>query len=170
MILHLLRISIFTAALLGVHSSRATGQVFDLTGAWAGKLTCKTANAGVKTVVSTTPAVTISQNGNAIGVRVDFGAGVVEQYTGLANPDGKKPDTKGEFGLIRCGTDSVAGGTVPPADEIGRFTVTTKPAPAIKATFKGTSVFSEAQRIGTCSWKWTRTAVGDPGVATSCAS
>ena len=167
MILHLLRISIFTAALLGVHSSRATGQVFDLTGEWAGKLTCKRFN-GVKEAFTAEPAIAITQNGNALGLRVDFGGGAVQQYTGLANPDGKKPETKGEFGLIRCGTDSVAAGAEPLTDEVGRFSATTKAVPAIKATLKGTSVFSEAARLGTCTWKGTRTSVGDPGVATSC--
>ncbi len=165
MIVNLIRISIFTAALLGMHSSHATGQVFDVTGEWEGKLTCKRFS-GEKSTFSAEPVVSVSQNGNAIGMRVDFGGGSVQQYTGLANPDGKKPDTKGEFALIRCGTDSVAGGT--PTDEVGRFTAATKTAPAIKATFKGTSVFSEATRLGTCKWKGTRTSLTDPGVATSC--
>jgi hypothetical protein len=167
MMLHLIRVSLFTAALLGMHSSYATGQVFDLTGEWTGKLTCKRFN-GVKETFSAEPAVAITQNGNAIGLRVDFGGGSVQQYTGLANPDGKKPDTKGEFGLIRCGTDSVAAGVEPASDEVGRFSATTKAAPAIKATFKGTSVFTEAARLGTCTWKGTRTSLTNLGVATGC--
>ncbi len=167
MIFHLLRISIFTAALLGVQSSRATGQVFDLTGAWAGKLTCKAANAGAKETSVATPVLAVTQSGNVVGLRLDFGGGVIAHYTGLANPDGKKPLAKGELGLIRCGTDSLPGG-VGPTDEVGRLFAATKAPPAIKATLKGTSVFSEDQRVGTCSWKWTRTALTDPGVETSC--
>jgi hypothetical protein len=122
----------------------------------------------VKTTTKTTPVMTVSQVGTQVGVQLDSGGGNVERYTGLANPDGKKPDTKGEFGLIRCGTDSVAAGAAPPTDEIGRFSATTKPAPAIKATFKGTSVFTEAARLGTCTWKGTRTSLTDPGVSTAC--
>lgn len=163
----LIRVALLTAALLGVPSSRATGQVFDLTGAWEGKVTCKRFD-GAKTTFKATPAITITQTDNAIGMRVDFGGGSVQQYTGLANPDGKKPATKGEFGLIRCGTDSTAAGGVGPTDEVGRFAATTKAPPAFKASFKGTSVFTEASRIGTCTWKGTRTSVADPAVPTGC--
>lgn len=162
-----IRLVVLTAALLAIGRDAVSAQILDLTGVWAGTMTCKIAIDGVKETRRSTPVVAVTQTGNALGVRVDFGGGVVEQYTGLANPDGKKMLTKGEFGLIHCGTDSDPDDTTS-ADEIGRFTAATKPLPDVRATVKGTSVFSAPPSVGTCAWKWTRTALDDPGVATGC--
>lgn len=139
---------------------------FDLTGRWTGKLVCKTATSGVKATVVATPTLAVTQIGDLVGLSLDYGAGSQERYTGLANPDGKKPLTKGELGIIRCGTDSVA--TNVPGDEIGRLFVATKAAPAVRATLKGQSVVSAPPTLATCAWKWTRTDVVDPGVGTGC--
>jgi hypothetical protein len=152
--------------LVGGQSARASAQLFDLTGTWSGKITCKTASAGLKATIVSTPVLAVSQSGNAIGLALDFGNGTIERYTGLANPDGKKPATKGELGIIHCGTDGVAANAG--SDEIGRLVAATKAAPAVKASLKGRSVFSAPPAIGTCAWTWTRTDAADPGVATSC--
>jgi hypothetical protein len=165
-LLSLIRIGIFTLMLIGFGPRMATGQTFDLTGTWMGSLTCKVANGGVKERTTTAPLLAVTQSGGAVGMRMDFGAGVVDLYTGLANPDGKKPLTKGEVAVIHCGSDDVLGNA--PLDELGRFAVATKAAPNPKATLKGTSVFAGSERLGTCTWKWTRTALDDPGVPTSC--
>lgn len=167
-VVHLIRIGVITMALLGVGPSVATGQIFDLTGTWAGSITCKALNAGVKEKVTTNPVMTVTQVDTQVGVRLDFGGGSVVHYTGLANPDGKKPETKGEAALIRCGTDDLPDSDLSP-DEMGRFTAATKAPPVVKATLKGTTVLTELERIGTCTWKWTRTAVADPGLSTECA-
>jgi hypothetical protein len=163
----LARVSLGTMLLLGSNPAVAHGQIVALTGVWAGKLTCKTYDAGAKETVAATPALAVTQLGNVVGMRMDFGGGVVQQYTGLASPDAKKPLTKGEVGIIRCGTDSAIA-IEPAADEIGRLAVSTTPLPGIKATMKGGSVLSQPPSVGTCSWKWTRTAVDDPGVPTEC--
>lgn len=160
-------LALLTLALVGADGARAAAQTFDLTGRWTGKLTCKTASAGTKSTTVATPTLAITQVvDGALGMELDYGNGTVERYTGLANPDGKKPLTKGELGIIRCGTDSVA--TNASADEIGRLFASTKAPPTVKATLKGQSVFSAPPSIGTCSWKWARTDLTDPGVATSC--
>ncbi len=159
-----------TTTLVAMGPAIATGQgtSFDLTGTWTGKIICKTVTAAGKATVVVTPAAAVTQTGSAIGVALDFGGGVVAQYTGLADPDAKKPLVKGEFGLIRCGTDSTAD-LAEATDEMGRFAVTAKAPPAVKATFKGSTVLAEPGSVGLCTWKWTRTAVADPGVATTCA-
>lgn len=165
----IVRVAIGTALLLGSHPAVARGQVstFDLTGAWSGKLTCKGTNAGVKETVVSTPALAVTQSGNAVGLRMDFGAGVVVDYVGRANPDGKKPLEKGELGVIRCGTDTAVGATEA-ADEIGRLSASAKLAPSSKGTLKGSSVLARSAGLATCTWKWTRTGTADPGVATEC--
>lgn len=158
------------AALLGASPSPATGQLFDLTGTWAGKLSCKSFADGVavKSVLEPTLEITQAPGGTEVGARLDFG-GPAEAFHGLANPDGKKPETKGQLALIRCSTDEVPGNDVG-IDEIGHFTVTTK-APE-KGTLKGVSIYSAAgsapAEAGTCAWKWTRTSAADPSVPIGC--
>ncbi len=158
---------VLAAPLLGVAPRIALGQDFSVTGAWTGSITCKSSNAGVKETTKTAPLMTVSQIGTEVGVRLDFGGGVVEHYTGLANADGKKPETKGEVALIHCGTDDILAGEIS-FDELGRFTVATKAPPAVKASFKGTTFTARPESVGTCKWKWTRTDVANPGVPTSC--
>jgi hypothetical protein len=164
---HRIRVAVLAAALLALGPRVATGQDFTLTGSWAGSITCKSLDAGVKGTSKVAPVMTVSQVGTEVGVQLDFGGGVVERYTGLANPDGKKPETKGELALIHCGTDDILGGETS-FDEIGRLTVATKAPPAVKAALKGTTVTARPESVGTCKWKWTRTGVADPGVSTSC--
>lgn len=159
-------LALLTLTLIGASGTRAAAQVFDLTGSWTGKLSCKIATAGAKSTTTALPTLAITQADAAIGMALDYGNGTVEHYTALANPDGKKPLTKGELGIIRCGTDSVA--TNLPADEIGRLFASTKAPPGVKATLKGQSVFSAPPTIGTCTWKFTRIDLADPSVATSC--
>ena len=166
-VLQLIRIALFVCALVGAGPRVATGQIFDLTGTWTGAITCKVVNAGVKEKVVSAPILAISQTGTRVGARLDLGGGSFVHYTGLANPDGKKPETKGELALIRCGTDDLPGSELSP-DELGRFSAATKAPPVVKASLKGTTVLTEPDRIGTCAWKWTRTGVVDPGLSTEC--
>jgi hypothetical protein len=166
-------IGVLALALVAAGAPAATAQVFDLTGSWEGTRTCKGLEAGAKTRIRADVTVAISQSGNAVGVRVDEG-GAVAHFTGLANPDGKKPLTKGELALIRCGTDDVPGLGEPrgalagATDELGRFLAATKAPPNPKATVKGTTVFAADEGLGTCAWRWKRTALADPGVPTGC--
>lgn len=162
-----IRIAALAVAVAGLVPRVALAQSFTATGSWTGSITCKSFDGGVKTTTKTTPVMTVSQVGTQVGVRLDFGGGDVAHFTGLANPDGKKPETKGEVALIRCGTDDIRG-SEPSSDELGRFTVATKAPPAVKASFKGTTVVAGAESVSTCTWKWTRTDVADPGLSTSC--
>lgn len=162
-----IRVAVLATALLGLGPRVATGQDFTVAGSWIGSITCKALNGGLKETTKVAPLMTVSQLGTEVGVRLDFGSGVIQHYTGLANPDGKKPETKGELALIRCGTDDILDGDES-FDEIGRFTVATKAPPAVKASLKGTTFTARPESVGTCKWKWTRTDVADPGVSTSC--
>jgi hypothetical protein len=163
-----------TAAFLGAWPSGAAAQLPDLTGTWVGTLTCKSFDTGLKTKLALEPVLQISQSGNEVGARLDFG-GTQEEYDGLANPDGKKPATKGELALIRCSTDSVAGNDFgsdePDFDEIGRFAVGAKPG-KIKASLKGQSFFSDpgvaSPEAGSCKWRFTRIDTADPGITPTC--
>lgn len=167
---HAIATLVAAAALLGASPSTATAQLFDLTGTWVGKLSCKSFETGSKVKFALEPVLQISQSGNQVGARLDFG-GTQEQFDGVANPDGKKPETKGQLALLRCGTDNVAGNDFG-TDEIGHFTVTTKPLPAEKASLKGVSIYSApgtaTPEVGTCAWKWTRTDLTNPNISIGC--
>jgi hypothetical protein len=143
---------------------------FDLTGTWSGSTSCTSLFQGEKFKFKDAPTLQVTQVGDAIGVRADYGGGHIDFYTGRAYPDAKKPGEKGEIALIACGTDSIAGDE-PDFDEIGRFTVSTKTG-KIKATFKGLSFFSDpgvaSPEAGTCKWTLTRTDLGNAGISTAC--
>ena len=157
------------AMLLGAVGPAAA---FDLTGTWSGTTACTSLFQGEKFKFKDAPTLQVTQVGDRIGVRADYGGGDVDFYTGHAYPDAKKPDEKGEVALIACGTDSIAGNE-PMFDELGRFAVSTKTG-KIKATLKGLSFFSDpgvaSPEAGTCKWKLTRTDTGNPGIATGCAA
>lgn len=145
---------------------------FDPTGTWTGSIKCKSFFAGTKEKFTLTPTMKISQNGLRLDLVLDYGGGDTETYTGLANPDAKKPTQKGQLALTACGTDDLLG-NAPTFDELGTMSVATKPPPSVKASFKGTSIFSVGltfpkTEAGTCKWKWTRKDLIDPGVVTAC--
>lgn len=152
-----------------VHAGQAR---FDLTGTWQGSIKCKGVFQGAKFPAFTlTPTLKISQSGLNVGILADYPPGDTDDsYVGYANPDVKKPLEKGELAILYCGTDDVLGNE-PTFDEIGRMVVSTKP-PKVKATFKGTSIYSDPgisdAEVGTCKWKWTRTDANDPGIPTTC--
>lgn len=139
---------------------------YDLTGDWTGKITCSAYVGGVKQKIVLTPTMHVSQVGQNIGVSLEIGLGG-KRYAGLANPDAKKPEQKGETALILCGTDNVLGATSP--DEIGRMSVAAKPG-KVKATLKGLSFYSDVADHGTCKWSMKRISTTDPGVDTACST
>ena len=158
--------------LTAVSSARAGAARFDLTGTWVGSIKCTGVFQGAKFPAFTlTPTLKISQSGLNVGIFADYPPGDTDDsYVGYANPDAKKPLEKGELAILYCGTDDVLGNE-PTFDEIGRMVVSTKP-PKVKATFKGTSIYSDPgisdAEVGTCKWKWTRTDTADPGIPTVC--
>lgn len=143
---------------------------FDLTGTWQGSSTCTSLFAGEKFKFKDEATIQITQVGDAIGFRADYGGGDVDVYAGIAHPDAKKPDEKGELALVVCGTDSVAGNGAN-FDEVGRFSASTK-VDKVKATVKGLSFFSDpgtaSPEAGTCKWKLTRVDAVDAAVSTTC--
>jgi hypothetical protein len=142
---------------------------YDLTGTWTGSLKCKSSLGGVTTKTTLTPTMQVTQVGLDVGMWVTVGSDV-RSYAGRADPDAKKPEQKGEFVGLLCGTDNVLGEG---RDEIARMTVSTK-AGKVKATIKGVTIFSNPGdtpgEAGICSWKWTRTDTTDGNVPTQCPS
>jgi len=113
----------------------------------------------------------IAQGGLEVGLVLDYGGGDTEQYSGVANPDAKKPFDKGELAIVFCGTNDRVGDP-PTFDEIGRITVKAKQG-QVKASFKGTSIFSDPgtgldTEAGTCKWSYKRTSNDPPMLPTSC--
>jgi hypothetical protein len=162
----LFRLAVLGAILLPSAASAAF-ITYDLTGTWTGTLKCNALIQGAKGKLVETPTMKISQIGLDIGVQLDFGVTSIF-YGGLANPDGKKPEQKGEAALLRCGTSTVL--DINFSDEIARMSASTKPN-KVKATFKGVSILSDVSNPpahATCKWKWTRTDTADPNVPTQC--
>ena len=143
---------------------------YDLTGVWSGTIKCAEFVDGAKQKTVSTPAMQVSQSGLNIGLTLDFGGGNLHRYAGLANPDFKKPEQKGEFAVVFCGTNSEIADAVP--DKLGRMVASTKPN-KVKATIKGTTIFSDPPGLvahhGTCKWKFTRTDTVDFNLQTTCA-
>ena len=154
------------AFLASASPARAALITYDLTGDWTGKITCNVFAGGVKQKIVLTPTMHVSQIGQNIGVEIELGLGS-KRYAGLANPDAKKPEQKGETALILCGTDNVLGATSP--DEIGRMSVSAKPG-KVKASLKGLSFYSDVDDHGTCKWSMKRISTTDPGVTTDCST
>jgi hypothetical protein len=162
------------ALALALAAPANAGQLaFDINGSWIGTIQCKGLFGGAKDNFTINPVMTISQNGLDLGLVLGSGASNPEQYTGLANPDAKKPDQKGEIAIVFCGTNDLVGDP-PTFDELGRMTISTKPG-RVKASFKGTSIFSDFSNPGplpaggyTCKWKYTRTDDTAPGLQTQC--
>jgi hypothetical protein len=142
----------------------SSASAFDLTGTWTGTRKCKFFSAGVKSKVDREGTVLITQDGNDVGF--DTAIGSQHLYLGIANFGTEKPD-KGELSLRHCRNHV----DVTPFDAVGRFTVKTKTG-KVKATITGITILADDDvanpNHGTCKWKLTRTATGDPGVATGC--
>ena len=139
---------------------------YNLTGTWAGSIKCKSSLGGAKNAVTLTPTMHVTQAGLNIGIQLLTGP---TSYAGIANPDTKKPEQKGEFALALCGTNNVLGDA---RDELGRMAVKAKPG-KVKASLKGVSYFSNPgiapAEAGVCKWKFTRTDTVDSSVDTACA-
>lgn len=167
------RLSTIAALLLVVASAPPASAAFityDLTGTWTGTLKCNELTGGVKEKAVSNPTMRISQVGLNFRVEFSFPGGNTQTYAGLANPNAKKPEQKGDAILIRCGTNNVLG-NVGHTNTMARMSVSTKPN-KVKASFKGFSIFSDPSdpepHHGTCKWKFTRTDTIDPQLATSC--
>jgi len=145
-------------------ASPARAQVFNMTGHWQGKFSCKGVDQTGKFTETDDPStLDITQTGNLIAVSLDSGD---FHYNGALIPDVKKPDVQGEVVLIGCNTNTtfVAGDH---SSEIIRAKVKTK---GEKASFSGTSLFevNDAQfgeSIETCKLSYKRTSTANPAVA-----
>ena len=147
----------------------APAAAFDVTGTWTGTRKCQDLFGGVKEKFNEPATLRITQTGNAIGIEVVIAGADTANYTALANFPAAKPD-KGEFAMLHCGTNDVAGDDFA-FDSIGRMQAATKTG-KVKAKIKGISIFSDTGTatpgLGTCKWSLTRVEAADPGVALVC--
>jgi hypothetical protein len=150
--------------LAGIILAATSAQAFDLTGTWEGTYTCKGSNQGVKDAYEEALVAQITQAGNAIGAAITF-SGTPYKYNGIAVANATKPD-KGDVVLVLCGSDDdLSTGAY---DEIGRFSIVTKPAKGT-GSLKGSSQFSTPSPAAyTCKWKLKRTDPANPVVTTAC--
>jgi hypothetical protein len=149
--------------LTAVASAGAAAQVFDMTGHWVGKFTCKGVdNTGKFSEKDDPSTLDITQTGSLIAVSLDSGNFT---YNGSLIPDIKKPDVQGEAVIIGCNTNTtfVAGDH---SSEIMRAKVKTK-ANSEKASFSATSIFeiNDAQfgeSVETCKLSYKRVSSTPP--------
>ena len=153
-------------AMAGIIVAGATAHAFDLTGTWVGTYACKGTNGEKDSYVSDVVA-NITQAGTAIGANVTI-AGTPYKYNGIAVANTAKPD-KGDLMLVLCATDDdLNSGPFNAYDELGRFSVVTKPAKGTGA-IKGTSLYSSPDPSAyTCKWKLKRTNTTNANVTAAC--
>jgi hypothetical protein len=163
------RMPIMICTLILSAALAAPAGAFDVTGTWSGTRKCQDLFGGAKAKFNEPATLHISQSGNAIGIEVVIAGADTTNYTALANFPAAKPD-KGEFAMLHCGTNDVAGDDVA-FDAIGRMQAATK-TDKVKAKIKGISIFSDtgaaSPGLGTCKWSLTRVATAPPGVALVC--
>ena len=128
---------------------------FDLTGHWIGKYTCKGYDGTRFSLKSEQPA-DFTQIGSEVRFHYDDGNDFV--FIGLAIPDAKKPDEKGEVMLVECSNTNDP--TV--YSEIVRAQVRTKQEKG-KGTFSGVSLYVDGE-AGTCKYKYKRLDTINPGL------
>jgi hypothetical protein len=150
-------------------AATAPAHAFDLTGHWVGKYSCKNFHGTKDASINKNSTLAITQTGNTFAANIDAAnAGHNFRYNGLAVPDAKSPDTKGEAVLLGChlaNTLASHGATLD--GELQRASVKTKGG-TFKATFKSTSFFQDTlPEVGACKYTFKRTDTTDPGV-TAC--
>ncbi len=156
---------------LGSASEVGAGALrFDLNGTWTGTIKCKSSKAGAKSKITLAPTMKIEQSGLEVGVELVLSTGN-QFYTGVANPDAKKPFDRGEVALVSCTTNDSVGDDFS-FDEIGRMVVKATRGD-VKGSFKGTSLFTRPGSLqnaeaGTCKWSFKRTADDFPSVPVTC--
>ena len=144
-------------------SAGAAAQVFDMTGHWVGKFTCKGVDETGKFSEKDDPStLDITQTGSLIAVSLDSGDFT---YNGSLIPDVKKPGVQGAAVLIGCNTNTtfVAGDH---SSEIMNAKVKTK-ANSDKASFSALSIFeiNDAQfgeSVETCKLSYKRVSSSPP--------
>ncbi len=163
-------IAALAAALVLPGIAHAGGLAVDLNGEWTGTIKCKNNFNGAKEKLFLDPTIRITQLGDGLGIKLDYGDNNPEVYTALVSPDLKKPDKKGDFVLVYCGTNDVLGDNLD-FDELGRMSFSAKPG-QVKATFKGATVFAFDNFApaggGICKWKYKRTSVDPQGLPIAC--
>ena len=162
-----MRVSLTLVALVAglLTAAPAPAQVFNMTGHWVGKFSCKGVDETGKFSETDDPStLDITQTGNLIAVSLDQGD---FRYNGSIIPDTKKPDVQGEVVLVGCLTNTtfVAGDG---SSEIMRAKVKTK-ANTVKASFSGTSIFEIkdnqfGESVESCKLSYKRTDTTDPVV------
>lgn len=144
-------------ALALVFAAAAPATALDLTGTWVGKFTCKVYDGTLATFKVTDDTMAIPQVGDT------FAVDSANQFSGVAVPDSRSPDKKGEAKMANCTTDNdpTNGG-----DEIARLKAKVDRAKG-KGKLKGVSVFTDPGAFGACKWSYKLVDPSDPG-ATGC--
>ena len=141
----------------------APAHAYDLTGHWVGKWSCKGFDATKFTSGNKNSTMDDTQTQATFAIAIDAASDDFT-YNAVAIPDQKTPDQKGEAALLGCHL----GTTLPAAPfdgELVRAQVSTKPG-AVKASFKGTSIFADGfPEVGTCKYSYKRLDTTNPNVA-----
>ena len=116
------------ALLLFCLASSNPASAYDITGSWAGKASCKGLASGQKFATKLDVTAVVSQSDRDLNI-VFGGLSFLSHASGIAIPDGKKPD-KGALGFVSC-----ASRLTPLLGITGRATVTTTTGKT-KATVK----------------------------------
>jgi hypothetical protein len=137
----------------------------DLTGTWEGKFTCSAWDEGALfRFPQPGQILRISQTGSE--VRVEWGdpnvlTPVLIPISGVAIPDAKSPDTKGEVALADCETSA---DLVTHYGELARYTVRVNREKG-KGSLKGLTIYARpTSEVGSCKASFKLVDPADPGV------
>lgn len=127
----------------------------DLTGTWTGKYTCTEYDGERVRFTVRDDVMAISQTDFV------FAVDSVNQFSGVAIPDARSPDVRGEAKLANCSTDDlVANG----GDELARLKAKVDREKG-KGKLKGISIYTGPGLVGSCKWSYKLTDPANPGAS-----
>jgi hypothetical protein len=152
-------VGVMTGVLCGMLIAQA--DAFDLTGTWQGRQVCRflTTDGQKVTQIFNPDVITITQVGEEVRILMTAAKSGPLLYRGLSFTNPSDPD-RGEVAFRLCGLSS----NPATKGEMGRVKVRVKPG-HLGGKFEGTSIFSTAEEVDTCEWKYERIAVDDPQVS-----
>ena len=145
----------FALAALAASAAPLSAAALDLTGTWTGKYTCTEYDGTQRRFTVKDDVIAISQAG------FEFAVDSTSALSGVAIPDARSPDTRGEAKLASCSSDALVSNG---GDALARLKAKVDRAKG-KGKLKGVSIYIGPGLVGSCKWSYKLTDPADPGAA-----
>lgn len=140
-------------AALAASGAPLSAVALDLTGTWTGKYTCTEYDGTLSRFTVRDDVMAISQSGFELAVDS------TNSFSGVAIPDARAPEGRGEAKLASCSTDSLVSNG---GDALARLKAKVDRAKG-KGKLKGVSLYAGPGRVGSCRWSYKLTDPANPG-------